>query len=249
MRDELGLIERKRNLNGLVQHYQNILTRSLLNALDNFKTEDWTMSINNATPQDWDRLRKQHPPLEVPKPTIAESMKQTYIDLAQEEFHAEMMKTEWYQQHVERKRMEEFNERWGNAEASFVYIFDEEEEEMSKEELEAYIFDDDEDVVNSPNHYNNGSKHDEHKARMSLIPPKALLEVGMVLTEGAKKYGDHNWKQLDSLQERYTSAALRHMMAHMAGETYDDETNLSHLAHAICCLMFKLEIEIKEAGE
>ena len=99
------------------------------------------MSINNATPQDWDRLRKQHPPLEVPKPTIAESMKQTYIDLAQEEFHSEMMKTEWYQQHVERKRLEEFNERWGNVEAGDVYTFD----------------DEDEDVVNKPDHYNTGN--------------------------------------------------------------------------------------------
>ena len=99
------------------------------------------MSINNATPADWDRLRKQHPPLEVPKPTIAESMKQTYIDLAQEEFHSEMIKTEWYQQQVERKKLEEFNERWGNVEGGDVYTFD----------------DDEEDAVNSPNHYNNGS--------------------------------------------------------------------------------------------
>tara|TARA_R110000823_G_scaffold294436_1_gene413373 strand:+ start:464 stop:874 length:411 start_codon:yes stop_codon:yes gene_type:complete len=34
--------------------------------------------------------------------------------------------------------------------------FDEEEKEISKEELEAYIFDE-EDVVNSPSHYNSGS--------------------------------------------------------------------------------------------
>tara|TARA_R110000822_G_C15120692_1_gene473963 strand:+ start:533 stop:736 length:204 start_codon:yes stop_codon:yes gene_type:complete len=58
MRDELGLIERKRNSNGLVQYYQNILTQSLLNALDNFKTEDWTMSINNATPADREGFRR-----------------------------------------------------------------------------------------------------------------------------------------------------------------------------------------------
>jgi len=63
------------------------------------------MSINNATPQDWDRLRKQAPAIE---PTIDEAMMKVYVD-------------------------------------------------MSREELEAYIFDDDEDVVNSPNHYNNGS--------------------------------------------------------------------------------------------
>ena len=115
------------------------------------------MSINNATPQDWDRLRKQHPPLEVPKPTIDESMMKVYLDAAQEEFNSEMMKTEWYQQHAERKRLEEFNERWGSAVASFVYIVDGDEEEMSRKELESYIFEEDEDVVNNPNHYNNGS--------------------------------------------------------------------------------------------
>tara|TARA_B110000902_G_scaffold92916_1_gene110214 strand:+ start:1940 stop:2446 length:507 start_codon:yes stop_codon:yes gene_type:complete len=82
MRDELGLIERKRNSNGLVQHYQNILTQSLLNALGNFKTEDWTMSINNATPQDWDRLRKQAPAIET---TIDEAMMKVYIDMSNEE--------------------------------------------------------------------------------------------------------------------------------------------------------------------
>ena len=43
------------------------------------------MSINNATPQDWDRLRKQHPPLEVPKRTIDESMMKVYIDMSNEE--------------------------------------------------------------------------------------------------------------------------------------------------------------------
>jgi hypothetical protein len=33
----------------------------------------------------------------------------------------------------------------------------------------------------------------------------------------------------------------------MDGERLDPETNLSHLAHALCCLLFKLEIEIEEA--
>jgi hypothetical protein len=88
MKEETGTYakrKRKRNLNGLMQYYQNMLTQSLLNALDNFKTEGWTMSINNATPQDWDRLRKQHPPLEVPKRTIDESLMQVYLDMAEEE--------------------------------------------------------------------------------------------------------------------------------------------------------------------
>ena len=84
---------------------------------------------------------------------------------------------------------------------------------------------------------------------MYLIPPLATLEVGKVLTYGAKKYSPDNWRKLDNLQERYSSAAIRHILAHLSGEANDDETNMSHLAHAICCLMFKLEDELLEKSE
>jgi hypothetical protein len=158
MRDELGLIERKRNSNGLVQHYQNILTQSLLNALGNFKTEDWTMSINDATPSEWDRLRKEHPALEVSKPTIDESLMKAYLDLAQEEFDNEGRKSEWWRQHVARKEQAEYEARWVDESLEEIIARqDEEEKDMSNEELTSYIFEEDEDVVNSPNHYNNGS--------------------------------------------------------------------------------------------
>lgn len=87
----------------------------------------------------------------------------------------------------------------------------------------------------------NGVKYDKNKPDMYLLPPRALLEVGKVLTYGANKYSPDNWRRLDSLQERYTSAALRHILADMADEENDEETEMSHLAHAICCLLFKLE--------
>ena len=45
------------------------------------------MSINNATPQDWDRLRKQHPPVEVPKRTIDETLMEVYLDMAEAEMN------------------------------------------------------------------------------------------------------------------------------------------------------------------
>ena len=44
------------------------------------------MSINNATPQDWDRLRKQHPPVER-KPQIDESLMKVYLDMAEAEMN------------------------------------------------------------------------------------------------------------------------------------------------------------------
>ena len=43
------------------------------------------MSINNATPADWDRLRKQAPAIE---PTIDEAMMQVYVDMSKEELEA-----------------------------------------------------------------------------------------------------------------------------------------------------------------
>ena len=92
-----------------------------------------------------------------------------------------------------------------------------------------------------------GRKYDGDKAKLYLLPPKSILEVGKVLTYGAEKYDAENWRKVDDLQNRYTSAALRHIFAHMDGELEDEETGLSHLAHAMCCLLFKLEIELEDA--
>jgi len=92
-----------------------------------------------------------------------------------------------------------------------------------------------------------GVKYDGEKPKMHLLPPKATLEVAKVLTFGANKYDEENWRKLDNLQSRYTSGALRHIFAHIDNETLDPESGLSHLAHAICCLLFKLEIELENA--
>ena len=89
-----------------------------------------------------------------------------------------------------------------------------------------------------------GKKYDSGKPKLYLLPPKSINEVGKVLTFGAEKYDPHNWRKVDDLQNRYSSAALRHIFAHIDGEDEDQETGLSHLAHAICCLMFKLEDEL-----
>ena len=91
-----------------------------------------------------------------------------------------------------------------------------------------------------------GIKYDGAKPKMNLLPPKAILEVAKVLTFGAEKYGAENWKELEDLQNRYTAGALRHIFAHMDGEQLDPETGLSHMAHALCCLLFKLEIELED---
>ena len=94
-----------------------------------------------------------------------------------------------------------------------------------------------------------GRKYDGDKPKLYLLPPKSILEVGKVLTYGAEKYDPENWRKVDDLQNRYTSAALRHVFAHIDGEENDEETGLSHLAHAMCCLLFKLEDELIAQSE
>jgi len=91
-----------------------------------------------------------------------------------------------------------------------------------------------------------GRKFDSDKFRWDLIQPLATQEYVSVLTYGAKKYDDHNWRKVPQRYQRYFAAALRHIWAWWLGERFDPESKLHHLAHAICCLMFLLEPELED---
>lgn len=77
---------------------------------------------------------------------------------------------------------------------------------------------------------------------MELLSALALTELAKVLTFGAKKYGDHNWRG-GIVFSRLIGACFRHLYAYLSGERKDPETGLSHLAHAMACIMFMLEFE------
>ena len=91
-----------------------------------------------------------------------------------------------------------------------------------------------------------GVKYDNDKPQWSLLPFKALREVVDVLTYGAKKYAPDNWKKVPNAKQRYIDAGFRHFTAYAAGEKLDPETGKSHLAHALCCLLYLLAFEIGE---
>jgi len=82
-----------------------------------------------------------------------------------------------------------------------------------------------------------GMKFDQDKPRMDLLDAYATEELAKVLTFGAKKYAPHNWRKGISYA-RLIAAALRHIYAFARGEDIDEETGLSHMAHAMCCCMF-----------
>ena len=86
-----------------------------------------------------------------------------------------------------------------------------------------------------------GVKYDQEKLRWDLLPLKPIQEVVSVLTYGAGKYDDENWKKVDNQRSRYYAAAMRHITAWWLGEQQDPESKHHHLAHAICCLIFLME--------
>lgn len=89
-----------------------------------------------------------------------------------------------------------------------------------------------------------GRKNDSEKIPVDLVPSEAIFRIGEVLAFGAKKYDRHNWRKGISYS-RLIAAAQRHILAFNAGENLDPESNLSHVAHAACCLLFLLEFDAK----
>lgn len=90
-----------------------------------------------------------------------------------------------------------------------------------------------------------GMKFDEGKAKISLIPGKALLLITKVLEFGAKKYKRNNWKKLNSLKDktRLLDAMGRHYFAILEGELEDSE-GLNHLACIACNAIFLMYHEL-----
>lgn len=83
-----------------------------------------------------------------------------------------------------------------------------------------------------------GMKFDTDKPMWDLLPYEQLSNVVDVLTYGAKKYSKENWKRVQNPKDRYFAAAMRHLIAWRKGERLDGESELPHLSHAICCLLF-----------
>lgn len=101
---------------------------------------------------------------------------------------------------------------------------------------EGYIRACDYDETSTPliNEHKPGMKYDDGKPNLSLVFggfPRALLDVGEVGTFGARKYTPEGWKSVKNLQERYSSALLRHMFAVLNHDEIDKETGRHHLAH------------------
>lgn len=89
-----------------------------------------------------------------------------------------------------------------------------------------------------------GRKDDIGKLPWHLLPWDAVEGIVEVLRFGAGKYGERNWERGIAYSRVY-SALIRHLVAWWRRAPADDETGLSHLKHAGCCLLFLLAYEAR----
>lgn len=89
-------------------------------------------------------------------------------------------------------------------------------------------------------YYKMAQRFNSGKLRYDLVPVHAQEEYVSVLTAGAAKYGDSNWRL--GLDWMSVMASLeRHLMAWKKGEDLDPETGLPHTAHIMCNAAFLAE--------
>ncbi len=85
-----------------------------------------------------------------------------------------------------------------------------------------------------------GKRYNEGKTRHDLVPEFPQEQYARVLTAGANKYGDSNWRK--GMEWTKVLASLkRHILAFERGEDFDLETGEYHMAHAMCNCAFLLE--------
>lgn len=86
-------------------------------------------------------------------------------------------------------------------------------------------------------------KADKGKLLFSLLTRGLALPlraVAAVLTYGAQKYEPESWKAVPDAARRYEDAMDRHLNQWKAGEQFDDESGLHHMAHVACNALFLL---------
>ena len=74
------------------------------------------------------------------------------------------------------------------------------------------------------------------KVPLSVVSAPVLMEIGLGMMEGARKYGRHNYRVAGVRASVYYDAAMRHLMAWFEGEDLDPDSGLSHVSKALACL-------------
>lgn len=75
------------------------------------------------------------------------------------------------------------------------------------------------------------------KIPLHCIPSAPLLELGLSMMEGGRKYGTHNYRAIGVRFSTYFDAATRHIIDWWEGEDIDPDSGVHHIAKAIASLV------------
>lgn len=112
----------------------------------------------------------------------------------------------------------------------------------------------DKEVIKHKKEVSSPVKFDTHKPRMDLVRPEFTLALGQALGYGAGKYSEEigtipNYLKGDGFNySRIIGSLERHIAQWKMGEDFDEESNLSHLAHAAVNLMFLYTYSLSKVG-
>ncbi len=74
------------------------------------------------------------------------------------------------------------------------------------------------------------------KVPLHCVPSAPLLEVGLAMMEGGRKYGAHNYRDMGVRISTYYDAVMRHLIDFWEGEDIDPDSGVHHLVKAMACL-------------
>ncbi|KKM07780.1 hypothetical protein LCGC14_1730450 [marine sediment metagenome] len=79
------------------------------------------------------------------------------------------------------------------------------------------------------------------KVPLHCVSSAVLMQMGLGMMEGGRKYGTHNYRSMGVLASVYYDAAMRHLMAWWEGEDTDADSGLSHITKALTTLSVLLD--------
>lgn len=74
------------------------------------------------------------------------------------------------------------------------------------------------------------------KVPMSVLSGPVLMEIGLGMMEGARKYGRHNYRVAGVRGSVYFDAVMRHLWLWYEGQDIDPESGLNHITKAMSAL-------------
>ena len=84
-----------------------------------------------------------------------------------------------------------------------------------------------------------GGKREHFYPRYELIESELIERIAKVMTQGAVKYGEYNWRKFDAEQVKdIPRHAFKHIVDYMKGDQSED-----HLANAACNIMMAMWFE------